>query len=347
MQPRSLPSETANTACAPDDGLATKPLDGPPSLLGRISAAVSRAATHRPFRYTTTLHPCLINGVRTLVHKRGLREQEPGIFQRVRAYALRNGFQLLEDRRKRELECRDERRRLAPVLMFAAGLVGNAALAEDGTLTQDGVAVVPTIEIVAPAQSDKREYLVEAGKRFISRPHGEVELILAVAEQVREKGNHRRVRTRGMQMPSEFTGSFVDRYDYEMPAECGGKTFSYYEGDGFAALGFHEDKGKVVLDVLAGGGPFTAPRLWGAYDQVLNSNIRMDLMFGDGLQDGMGVLKASYKIGLMPVMRTSTKDYYGELYSRAVSMAATCEAPALPEIRHAGPVGEKGEGNPG
>lgn len=349
MQPKTLNRMEAGQPAGPADQPYAPAPDGTPSFLTRISRAVRRAATgRRVFNYTTTLHPCLIDGVRTLVHKRGLREQQPGVFQRVRAFALKHGFQLLEDRRKRELECRDERRRLAPVLMFAAGLVSNSALAEDGTLTQDGVAVVPTIEIVAPAQAEKRDYLIEAGKRFISKPHGEVELIMAVAEEVRANGEHRRVRTRGIQMPSEFTGSFVDRYDYRMPANCGGRAFSYYEGDGFAALGMHDEKGKVVLDVLAGGGPFTAPRLWGAYDQVLNSNIRMDLMFGDGLQDGMGVLKASYKIGLMPVMRSSTKNYYGELYSRAVSIAASCDAPALPGIRHAGPVGpEDGGSNPG
>ena len=64
----------------------------------------------------------------------------------------------------------------------------------------------------------------------------------------------------------------------------------------------------------------------------------MDLMFGDGEKDGMGLLKASYKIGLKPVMRTSTKNYYGELYSRAVAIAADCSVP-LPEVRHAGTVG--------
>lgn len=161
---------------------------------------------------------------------------------------------------------------------------------------------------------------------------------MSVASEVRAHGEMQRVRTRGVQMPSEYSGSFIDRYEYQMPQACGGESFSYYEGDGFAALGFHADKGKVVLDVMAGGGPFTTPRLWGAYDQVLNSNIRMDLMFGDGEKDGMGLLKASYKIGLMPVMRTSTKNYYGELYSRAVAMAADCSMP-LPEVRHAGTAG--------
>ncbi|MGR8920325.1 MAG: hypothetical protein ACU85V_11950, partial [Gammaproteobacteria bacterium] len=157
-------------------------------------------------------------------------------------------------------------------------------------------------------------------------------------------GEYHRVRTRGLKMPSEYTDTFIDRYDYTMPGACGGKRFSYYEGEGFAALGFHTDKGRVILDVLAGGGPFSAPRLWGAYDQVLNSNVRMKLMFGDGLKDGMGVLMASYKIGLMPVMRERSKDYYGELYTRAIASASECGAPAVPQIRQAGTVGaDEGE----
>ncbi len=309
--------------------------DQVPSFLTSLSKAVSRAAASRPFQYATTIHPCIIKGVRTLVHRRDLGNDQPGAFRRLKAYALKNGFKLLEERRRRQLGCRDERRRLAPVLMFAAGLVASSAMAEEGVLIQDGAAVVPTIEVIGHRQVEERPYLIEAGKRFVSAPHGEIELIMSVASEVRAHGKMQRVRTRGVQMPSEYSGSFIDRYDYQMPQVCGGKIFSYYEGDGFAALGFHADKGKVVLDVLAGGGPFTTPRLWGAYDQVLNSNIRMDLMFGDGEKDGMGLLKASYKIGLMPVMRTGTKNYYGELYSRAVAMAADCSRP-LPEIRHAG-----------
>lgn len=328
-----MQSNTVLKGSLNDAEVGTTPT-APPSFLTRISTAVSRASA--PIRAATTLHPCLINGVRTLIHRRGLHEEQPGVFQQLKAFASANGFKLIEDRRKQELQCRDERRRIAPVLMFAAGLVTNTALADDGLLTENGATVVPTIEIVAQRQTEERPYLIQAGKRYVSAPYDQVELILGVAAEVRAHGELHRVRTRGVQMPAEYGGSFIDRYDYQMPQSCGGKTFSYYEGERFAALGYHADKGKVVLDVLAGGGPFTAPRLWGAYDQVLNSNIRMDLMFGDGQKDGMGLLKASYKIGLMPIMRTSTKNYYGELYSRAVTLAAKCSGPALPKIRHAG-----------
>jgi hypothetical protein len=313
-------------------------------LLTRLAAALRLGGRIERLEYLTTVHPCFVDGTRTLVHKRGLASGQPGVFQRLKAYALRHGFALLEERRRRELECRDERRRLAPVLLFAAGgLVAHATFATDGTLEVEGETVIPTIEVIGtPAAVDERPYLIEAGKRFVSQPHGEVELILGVAEQVRLNGNLQRVRTRGLQMPSEYVDTFVDRYDYTMPESCGGGSFSYYEGDGFAALGYHADKGKVVLDVLAGGGPYSAPRLWGTYDQVLNSNVRMDLMFGSGLEDGMGVLKASYKIGLMPVLRTSTKNYYGELYARQVALAAACQGPALPIVRQADTIAPQG-----
>ncbi len=313
------------------------PADAHGSVLKRIAAAVRAGGRSSALRCLATVHPCFIDGVRTLVFRRGLAGEAPGLFERLQNFARANGFALLEERRKRELHCRDERRRMAPILMFAAALVSNAAVAEDGRLIANGEEVVPTIEIIGErATPDEREYLNVAGKRFISQPHGEVEQIMGIAAQVRAKGEHRRVLTRGLQLPSEYTESFINRYDYQMPKHCGGAAFSYYEGEGFSALGHHTDKGEVILDVLAGGGPFTAPRLWGAYDQVLNSNVRMKLMFGDGLQDGMGVLMASYKIGLMPVMRSSNKNYYGELYSRAVSVAAECQASPLPSVRQAG-----------
>ena len=303
-----------------------------------FAAALGRLVRGTPLACLTTVHPCFIDGVRTLVHKRGLQQESGDMFRKLKAYARLHGFALREDRRKRELSCRDERRRLAPILMFAAGLLGQGVHADETTLRDQDMTVVPTIDIIGEriTNDNGRAYLIEAGKRFVSKPHGSVELILGIANEVRAKGEKHRVRTRGIQMPNEYVDSFIDRYDYTLPTNCGAQTFSYYEGDGFVALGYHAGRGAVILDVLAGGGPFSAPRLWGPYDQVLNANIRMDLMMGDGLKDGMGLLQASYKIGLVPVMRTATKNYYGELYSRAVLDAAGCVMPNSPEVRQAG-----------
>lgn len=300
-----------------------------------LPSGCAPVARRKPLEYLTTVHPCFIDGVRTLVYRRGLQRHSQALFGKLKAYAEHHGFVLHEERRKRELTCRDERRRLAPILLFAASLVSQGLHAEDGGLHDNGMTVVPTIDVIGQRITTDRAYLIEAGKRFVSKPHGSVELILGIAAEVRAKGEKHRVRTRGMQMPAEYSDSFVDRYDYRLATDCGAETFSFYEGDGFAALGYHAGRGTVILDVLAGGGPFSAPRLWGPYDQVLNANIRMDLMMGDGLKDGMGLLQASYKIGLMPVMRNSTKNYYGELYSRAILEAAECVLPNTPQVRQA------------
>ncbi|MEM7541923.1 MAG: hypothetical protein AAF384_10115 [Pseudomonadota bacterium] len=321
---------------AKDPGpLGTDPdADSKPSFIQRVNNALRKARIGDPLSYATTLHPCLVDGKRTLVHRRELANEQPDIFSKLVRYAKKHGFRLLADRRNQQLACRDERRRLAPVLMFSAGLVAASTVSADNQVNGQAVDVVPTIDVVGQTEAESRPYLIQAGKRFVSSPYGEIDLILKVAEKVRDGGEKKRIMTRGMQMPSEFAGSFVDRYDYQMPEECGGQRFSYYEGDGFAALGYRSGRGKIVLDVLAGGGPFTGPRLWGPYDQILNSNTKMQLMFGDGEGDGMGLLKASYKIGLMPVMKTGTKDYYGELYSRAVAEANECRG-GLPKVLQA------------
>lgn len=316
--------------------LSTPPLRGIANeRLPSGSARVVRASCSAPLDYVTTVHPCFIDGVRTLVHRRGLPQHSQALFRKLTAYAEHHGFALHEDRRKRELTCRDERRRLAPILLFAASLLSPGLHAEGGGLRKDDVTVVPTIEVIGQRVTTDRAYLIEAGKRFVSKPHGSIELILGIAAEVRAKGAKHRVRTRGIQMPTEYADSFIDRYDYTLATHCGAESFSFYEGDGFAALGYHAGRGAVILDVLAGGGPFSAPRLWGPYDQVLNANIRMDLMMGDGLKDGMGLLQASYKIGLMPTMRNTTKNYYGELYSRALLDAADCVVPNSPQVRQA------------
>ena len=323
---QAQPSPTTERMDAPQTPVMLHPNTSSPPWVG-LNAG-------EPLAYQTTVHPCYVDGERTLVHRRGLAAAEPTVFARLLRFACNHGFAVLEDRRKRELTCRDERRRMAPLLMFATGLLSGGVIADDGRLRDNGVTVVPTIDVIGERHTTDRAYLIEAGKRFVSKPHGTTELILGVAAETRAKGSKQRVSTRGMQMPSEYTDSSIDRYDYTLPAACGGSTFSYYEGSGFAALGYHAEHGAVILDVLSGGGPFTAPRLWGAYDQVMNANVRMDLMFGDGQKDGMGLLRASYKIGLMPVMRTATKNYYGDLYSRAVVEGSGCSAPT-PTLRAA------------
>ena len=82
----------------------------------------------------------------------------------------------------------------------------------------------------------------------------------------------------------------------------------------------------MILDVMVGGGPFAAPQLWGPYDQILGDkhNSSMKLMMGDGKKDGMGLLKASYAIGMTPVMDDGAYEDLGSSYVSAVQDTANC-----------------------
>ena len=283
----------------------------------------------RQFNYKTSVHPCQINGERVLVYERGLKHKYPDALNALKRYAKAHGFALKEDQRTHHRPVGSDRRaRLVPMLALSMTMGGmSAVMAEDlatTELTSENTGPIEEITVIGVRQSTSREYLIEAGKRFIAGPFGEVEAIVTIADQVKSAGEHKRISTRGMVVPDPGVNAIVDRYDFTFPASCGGGKFSYYEGDGFSALGYHGGK-RVILDVLVGGGPFTAPKLWGPYDQILNDNTQMHLMSGNGEDDGMGMLKASYSIGMVADMSNYKMERGGEVYQKAISATAACE----------------------
>ena len=166
-----------------------------------------------------------------------------------------------------------------------------------------------------------RAYSQQDGKRFITNPYGVKKSILAVAEEVKAKGKQKRYSTRGIKMPPDYIGRSIYRYQYTFSS---GHKFSYYRGkDGFTALGYHVEEGVIVLDVLDGAGAFASPMLWGPYDQVVGNKKRttMEMMMGDGSQDGMGLLKSGYAIGYMAIMDEEDYSDLGTAYGNAINDA--------------------------
>lgn len=292
------------------------------SMLARLARAAGVGRRSGPLHSLTTVHPCFVDGCRTLVYRRGLARTAPEVVRRVMAFAEANGFVLLEDRRASALTCRDERRRLAPLLGFAAMLLDEFVLTPEGSLRlPGGTSVFPTIEVAGRAGSDGG-----AGASTSPGPlprYAGVDALLALGAEVRKGGHKRRCRVRGPHLADEYASGFIARYDHTWPGAHGYQRASYFEGEGFVALGVPQAADAIVVDVLAGGGPFAAPRRRGPFDQVLNANVRMEFMFGPGLDDGMGVLSASYRIGLAPVLGTPAKNYYGQLYARALALAVS------------------------
>ncbi len=282
--------------------------------------------------FKATVHPCIINGERCLVYKNGLKHQDQTAYAHLAAYAEENGFRLKENQRSEMKKTRIERRaQIVPMLAFGAGLLMSQGLAADPvtigsagiTASHIAVEALPQVDVTARKLQNEKAYQQVDGKRFVTKPFGEVQAILGVAAKIKAAGKMKRVSTRGITMPNQTTSSFVDRYDFKFSEECGGGKFSYYEADGFGALGYHQGK-KVILDVLVGGGGFSSPKLWGPYDQVLNDNVQMHLMFGNGKTDGMGLLKSSYAIGQVPVMADEDFDDYGNSYSSGVDKTYSC-----------------------
>jgi hypothetical protein len=296
--------------------------DGSTNWIERVSEAFLKNRIKRDLKAATKVHPCIINNHRVLVHEHGLREKNPTAYEQLKIYAENNAFAIKEDQRVKDSKPANFERRLAkslPMLFLASGIfMSGSAAASDIGAPGAGIKVMADVEVTGTYDSSDRAYSQENGKRFITNPYGETESILAVAAQTKAQGKLKRVSTRGIKMPSGYVGGFINKYENTF---ANGETFSYYEGEGFGALGYHAEDGKVVLDVLVGGGVFSSPKLWGPYDQLLGDkdNSSMQLMMGDGSKDGMGLLKASYAIGYTAVMAEEDYSSLGNAYGTAVN----------------------------
>lgn len=296
--------------------------DEPTNWIEKVSESFLKNRINRKLRKATKVHPCIINNHRVLVHEYGLQEKSPEAFEQLKAYAQSNNFGIKEDQRVKDSKPMNFERRLAkslPMLFLASGIfMSGSSAAADISSPASGISIMPDVEVTGTYDKSDRAYSQENGKRFITNPYGETESILAIAAQTKSQGKLKRVSTRGIKMPSGYVGGFINKYENTF---ANGETFSYYEGEGFGALGYHADDGKVVLDVLVGGGAFSAPKLWGPYDQLLGDkdNSSMQLMMGDGSKDGMGLLKASYAIGYTAVMAEEDYADLGNAYGTAVN----------------------------
>lgn len=218
---------------------------------------------------------------------------------------------------------RSLRRRLT-VLLSALSLVSAAAYADaqlqgavgDAAYSGDSQIVYGT-----------RNYLkvTSGGQRYMSEPYGETEAIGEVVAIVKRFGTVTRTSARGLRVPDAARRETLTRYDLTYPASCGAPVFSYYEGADFNAIGYHYH-GKMILDALNKAGPFSAPRLWGPYDQVVNAQVSMRLLIGNGEDDGQGFLRAGYQVGLIPDLTPAQQTQYGKAYSAGIQLAAHCRA---------------------
>lgn len=314
------------------------------SWVDRMLQSMASKDVDKDFQCATTVHPCIIDGDRVLVYENGLRKKQPDAYANLSQFAEKNNFKLKQDERSTDKNVGFERRlaKTMPLLFLASGIFMQGATQAEMTSTRGEPTLqeMPEVQVIGKRDKSTRAYKINNGKRFVTDPYGDVESILMVASEAKRQGKLKRVSTRKITMPSNYIGGSINRYEYQFPKECGGEKFSYFEGEGFGALGHHQGK-TIILDVMVGGGPFSSPQLWGPYDQVLGDkhNRTMKLMMGNGKKDGMGLLKASYAIGMTPVMSDEDFDRMGDSYVSAVHNTVLClnenKGPATPVVRQA------------
>ncbi|MEO1766101.1 DUF3579 domain-containing protein [Thiobacter aerophilum] len=89
----------------PDDYLIISSLqeDGkrlrPGDWVERISSALANFDEHRRLHYSTSVHPCIIEGEKCLVVARGLETADPAAYAFVMEFARANRLRILADRR--------------------------------------------------------------------------------------------------------------------------------------------------------------------------------------------------------------------------------------------------------
>jgi len=174
------------------------------------------------------------------------------------------------------------------------------------------------------AKEWERQYKSIAGKRIFNGPYGSDKFIIAISQELKNRGEKKRVFTRGITMPHSYTASSLDRYNYLIADECGIDKFKFYEGLGFTALGFIEGKRSIILDVMTGGGPFSSPGVWGPYDQIIGKRHKMKMIMGDAKKDGLGLIKGGYAIGMKAAMPSYQLQEYGGFYSEVINSTGQC-----------------------
>ncbi|NKB39221.1 MAG: hypothetical protein GKR93_18985 [Gammaproteobacteria bacterium] len=183
-------------------------------------------------------------------------------------------------------------------------------------------------EVVVSAKREKkvfeRDYKSIAGKRIFDGPYGNEKFIIAIGQELKNRGEKKRVFTRGLKMPQSYASSSLDRYHYPVTDACGIEKFTFYEGGDFRALGHRQSEKEVLIDVMTGGGPFSAPGVWGPYDQVRGKRHKMKMIMGDAKSDGMGLMESGYAIGMKAKLPTYVMQSYGDKFNIAIDKAGQC-----------------------
>ena len=281
------------------------------SWIDNVMQSMTNNGIKKKLSNAARVHPCIIDGNRVLVYQKGLKHSEPEAYAELVEFAGKNNFGLKEDRRdinKKGLPFERRKSKTTSMVLLAGGLFLHGA-AQAGAIPKSQLDdliqkdhVFPMVQVIDETQSKNRSYLARDGKHSPIGKSSEIENILSIASTTKTNGSVIGVSTHNVNMPDEYVGGFINRYDYQFSESQGSAKYSYYEGEGFGALA-HYSQGQVYMDVLIGGDTKGIPTLGGPYDQVLYDNHQMQLIsYRPRDNQHSSFLKASYSIGITSVI---------------------------------------------
>ena len=99
--------------------------------------------------FHTYVHPCVIDKQPHIIYPRGLASGAPHLFQQLKQYFSRLGYQLKEDQRNQQChnQYASKRRAWAPIILFSAGLLFESTAMADVEINLDDVSQINNSQI--------------------------------------------------------------------------------------------------------------------------------------------------------------------------------------------------------
>jgi hypothetical protein len=242
------------------------------SWIQMVADTLERFQPGEANREQTRVQPCVIRGKPALVHASDLAERSPALYRYLKNFAQIGEIQLIADRRGEAAQVREERRRhWAPVVALGASML----------FTESG----ESKDMPRPSMPQVR--------RNIEDDPLDVFQVVKLAAEVRAHGDRVRLNANGMLVQNRGQQHHIDHFQHTLAAFGSARRYSYFEGKSFHALGYRIGD-QLSLDVLVGGGPLNAPRLWGPIRRMARDAVEFHLVRGRGEADAFGVMKASY-----------------------------------------------------
>ena len=241
-----------------------------------ISDALGRFGNGLGGCHQASVSPCIIKGHPGLVFDSGMTEIYPDLFRYLEQFAKSNKLRLQENRRIAAVEIGEDRRDTCLSVMC----LGTSIMLKETLLGKAGV--IPS-----------SPHILKQKKPLVS-----VDKIIRIAAQVCEKGEQTVISSNEMITPGHLGGKqTLYYYQATLNINNQNRQYHYFEGKGFHALGYICGT-QFVLEVLIGGGPFNASRLWAALQRMSKDTIDIHLFMGIGATSGFGVLTTSYYLDI-------------------------------------------------